>query len=66
MNQKYVVVINKKDDITPLRHIITLHHSYDEEEFKNWYYSQYCELEGDTFVCFPTRKTMEDYLNALN
>ena len=66
MNHGYVVVINKKDDITPLRHIVTTHHPYVQEEFMAWYYSQYCKLDGDEFIYCPTRKERDTYLEQLN
>ena len=66
MNHGYVLIINKKDDITPLRHIVTIHQSYNEEEFASWYYSQYCKLDGDEFIYCPTRKDRDDFLEKLN
>ena len=66
MNQGYVIVTNKKDDVTPLRHIVTIHNPYNKEEFMGWYYSQYWELDGDEFIYCPTRKERDIYLEQLN
>lgn len=66
MNQGYVVVINKNDDITPLRHIVTVHHPYNKDEFTAWYYSEYCELDGDEFIYCHTRQDRDNYLEKLN
>lgn len=54
----YVVVFNKNSSI-PLRHIITTAGPYSEAEFKEWYYSEYHELEGDEFIYCTTREIME-------
>lgn len=65
MNQGYIIVINKKDDITPLRHIVTIYQTYNKEEFMDWYYSQYWKLDGDEFIYCPTHKDRDTCLEQL-
>lgn len=60
----YVVIINTLGTI-PLRHIITIHHPYDEEEFKQWYYSVYQKLEGDQFTYCSSRQDMLRYIEEV-
>ena len=64
IEKSYVVVVNKKGSI-PLRHIITIHTPYTTDDFKKWYYDQYCELDGDEFVHCPTRKELDAYISEL-
>lgn len=63
---EYVIVINRTGPI-PLRHIVELtdQKPYDEENFKKWYYDQYCKLNGDEFVHCKTRKERDDFLKTI-
>lgn len=65
MNNGYVIVINRNDDIVPLRHIVTIYEPYDEGDFKEWYYSEYTELDGDEFVYCPTREDRNNFVKRL-
>lgn len=58
-----VIVFNSSS--IPLRHIITLQSTYDAGEFKQWYYTNYAELEDDQFVYCETREERDTLLAKL-
>lgn len=64
-NKSYVIVINEDGIISPVRHVVTIHESFDEDDFKKWYYSEYRELEGDKFIYCPTRADRDAFLDAI-
>ena len=61
--KEYVIVINRKRPI-PLRNIVELidPRTFNEEDFKKWYYDQYFELDHDEFIHCKTRKERDDFL----
>lgn len=51
-NRKYVIVVNRGDTVSPIRHIICLGDDpgVSTEEIKHEYYEKYRELDGDEFI----------------
>ena len=64
MGQKYVIIINNNNPV-PLRHVIEIKDSYNEEEFKSWYYNIYFKLNGDEFIYCDSHKNMINFLERL-
>lgn len=66
MNERCVIVYNRSGPI-PLRHVVTLKDGspYCEDEFKEWYYSTYHELEGDEFLYCASRKERDEALEKI-
>lgn len=66
MNERYVIVYNRNGPI-PLRHVVTLKDGspYSEDEFKEWYYSIYHQLEGDEFLYCADRKERDEALENI-
>lgn len=58
-----VIIFNSS--CIPLRHIVTLQSTYDEAEFKQWYYTQYHELDDDQFVYCESREERDALLAHL-
>lgn len=65
MDKAYVIVIDRNDDIVPIRHIVTIGEAYDEREFKEWYYSKYTKLGGDEFIYCKDRKARDKFIRML-
>lgn len=64
-DKSYVIVINENCEISPVRHVVTVHEPFDEDDFKKWYYSEYRELVGDKFIYCPTRADRDAFLYAI-
>ena len=60
----YVVVLNRETPGPALRHIVRTEKPYDKESFQGWYYNWYFKLDGDEFIYCPTRKDVDDALEA--
>lgn len=64
MNESYVIVINK-NSFVPVRHIVTIHEPYNQDNFAKYYYERYYKLDGDEFIYCPTRQNRDDYIREL-
>ena len=64
MTNGYVVVLNR-DGFHPIRHIIAIRESYNEEEFRDWYYNKekFARLDGDEFIYCSTSEAVMDFIN---
>lgn len=59
-DKQYVVIVNRNAYISPIRHIVTIHNPYDENEFKEWYYNDYHEFDDDEFLLCVSKAEMEE------
>ena len=59
-DKQYVVIVNRNAYISPIRHIVTIHYPYDENEFKEWYYNDYHEFDDDEFIHCLSKAEMEE------
>lgn len=55
----YVFVINKNSPIF-IRHIITCPKPYEEKYFKEWYYSEYLDIDGDEFIYCDNKEEYDE------
>lgn len=61
----YIIVVNRQQEFGPsIRHVITNTAAETLDEFKQWYYSEYSELEGDEFIVCATREDRDEMIKS--